>query len=43
MNAVAIQVWEEMGKAPKVIGAEFRPPRAALLTFGVPFSKKTYE
>jgi len=39
MNAVAIQVWEEMGKAPKVIGAQFRLPRAALLTFGVPFSK----
>ena len=39
MNAVAIQVWEEMGKAPKIIGAQFRPPRTALLTFGVPFSK----
>jgi len=39
MNAPAIQVWEEMGKAPKIIGAQFRPPRAALLTFGVPFSK----
>lgn len=37
MNAVAIQVWEEMGKAPKIIGAQFRPPRTALLTFGVPF------
>jgi hypothetical protein len=39
MNAVSIQVWEEMGKAPKIVGAQFRPPRAALLTFGVPFSK----
>jgi hypothetical protein len=39
MNATAIQVWEEMGKAPKIIGAEFRPPRTALLAFGVPFSK----
>jgi hypothetical protein len=39
MNAVAIQVWEEMGKAPKIIGAQFRPPHTALLTFGVPFSK----
>ncbi len=39
MNAPAIQVWEEMGKAPKIIGAQFRPPRSALLTLGVPFSK----
>jgi hypothetical protein len=39
MNAVAIQIWEEMGKAPKIIGAQVRPPRTALLTFGVPFSK----
>jgi hypothetical protein len=39
MNAAAIQVWEEMGKAPKIIGAQIRPPRSALLTFGVPFSK----
>ncbi len=39
MNAAAIQVWEEMGKAPKVIGARVRPPHTALLTFGVPFSE----
>jgi hypothetical protein len=39
MNAAAIQVWKEMGKAPKVIGARNRPPHAALLTFGVPFSE----
>ena len=39
MNAVALRVWEEMGKAPKIIGAQLRPPRSALLTFGVPFSK----
>jgi len=39
MNAVAIQVWEEMGKAPKIIGAQFRPPPTAPLTFGVPFSE----
>ena len=39
MNSVAIQIWEEMGRAPKIIGAQFRPPRTALLTFGVPFSK----
>ena len=39
MNAVAMQIWKEMGKAPKIIGAQVRPARAALLTFGVPFSK----
>lgn len=39
MNAVALRVWEEMGKAPKIVGAQFRPPRTALLAFGVPFSK----
>jgi hypothetical protein len=39
MNAAAIQVWNEMGKAPNIIGAQVRPPHTALLTFGVPFSK----
>ena len=38
MNAAAIQVWKEMGNAPKIIGAQVRPPRSALLMFGVPFS-----
>ena len=39
MNPAAIRVWEEMGKAPKIIGAQVRPPHAALLTLGVPFSQ----
>ncbi len=39
MNSAAIQVWEQMGKTPKIIGAQVRPPHTALLTFGVPFSK----
>ena len=39
MNAAAIQVWKEMGHTPNVIGARNRPPHAALLTFGVPFSE----
>ena len=39
MNAAAIQVWKEMGKTPKIIGAQVRPPRTALLAFGVPFSR----
>jgi hypothetical protein len=38
MNAPAIQIWKEMGNMPKIIGARTRPPRAALLTLGVPFS-----
>ncbi|MGH9586666.1 MAG: hypothetical protein ACRD3F_06910 [Acidobacteriaceae bacterium] len=38
MNAVALLVWEAMGKKPNRIGAQHRPPKTALLTFGVPFS-----
>jgi len=39
MNAVAIRVWDEMGREPKIIGARVRPPHTALLVFGVPFSR----
>jgi len=39
MNAQAIRIWNEMGKAPRIVGTLVRPPRTALLTFGVPFSK----
>jgi len=39
MNAPAIRLWEEMGRAPKIVGARFRPPKTALLTFGVPFTE----
>lgn len=39
MNAVALRIWKAMGKQPNVIGAEHRPPRTALLAFGVPFSE----
>lgn len=39
MNPEAIRVWEEMGKAPRIIGAQVRPPHAALLTLGIPFSE----
>jgi len=38
MNGTAIQVWNEMGKPHKIIGAQTRPPHSALLTLGVPFS-----
>jgi hypothetical protein len=38
MNDVAFSVWKAMGKEPKVIGSQHRPPSTALLTFGIPFS-----
>jgi hypothetical protein len=39
MNAVALRIWQTMGKYPKLIGAQHRPPGTALLAFGVPFSE----
>ncbi len=39
MNAVALLIWKAMGKQPNLIGAQHRPPRIALLAFGVPFSE----
>lgn len=39
MNAAALRVWKTMGKQPNIVGAQQRPPHAALLTFGVPFSE----
>jgi hypothetical protein len=39
MNAIALRIWKDMGKRPNLIGAQHRPPRTALLTFGVPFSE----
>ena len=39
MNATALRIWKEMGKRPNQTGSQHRPPRAALLTFGVPFSE----
>ena len=38
MNDVAFSVWKAMGRKPKVIGSQHRPPSTALLTFGIPFS-----
>ena len=35
MNAAVIHVWEEMGRESKNIGEQVRPPRTALLAFGV--------
>ena len=39
MNAVALRIWKAMGKRPTLIGAQHRPPKTALLIFGVPFSE----
>lgn len=39
MNAIALRIWKAMGKRPTLIGAQHRPPKTALLTFGVPFSE----
>jgi hypothetical protein len=39
MNATALRVWRSMGKRSRLVGAEHRPPKTALLTFGVPFSE----
>ncbi len=39
MNAVALRIWRDMGKAPDVIGERHRPPQSAELGFGVPFSE----
>ena len=39
MNETALRVWRAMGKQPRLVGADYRPPHTALLTFGVPFSE----
>lgn len=39
MNATALRIWNDMGKQPTMIGTQHRPPHAALLSFGVPFSE----
>ncbi len=38
MNDAAIQVWKEMGKARKIIGAQVSLPHSALLALGIPFA-----
>jgi hypothetical protein len=35
MNAEAIHVWEEMGREPKIIGEQVRPPPAAHRSPGI--------
>lgn len=38
MNEAAMRVWKAMGRKPTMVGAQHRPPRTALLMYGVPFS-----
>ncbi len=39
MNAPAMQIWLAMGRPGRAVAAMHRPPRTALLTYGVPFSE----
>jgi hypothetical protein len=39
MNAPALALWKQMGKAANIIGEVKRPPLTAVLVFGVPFSE----
>lgn len=38
MNAAAVRIWRAMGRTPTMLGSQHRPPRTALLMYGVPFS-----
>jgi hypothetical protein len=39
MNADALRVWRQMRMPLTIIGEAHRPPRTALLSFGMPFSE----
>jgi hypothetical protein len=39
MNADALSVWREMDMCVTIIGESHRPPRSAMLSFGMPFSE----
>jgi hypothetical protein len=39
MNAPALTMWREMKKSITIIGEAHRPPRTAILSFGMPFSE----
>lgn len=38
-NDVALTIWSEMNRATEVLGRLHRPPRGAVLAFGMPFSE----
>lgn len=37
MNAAALRAWKTMGRHPRQIGTQHRPPHSAVLAFGMPF------
>jgi hypothetical protein len=39
MNATAVKLWQEMKRPATVIGTQHRPPKTAVLAFGMPFSE----
>lgn len=39
MNPVALRIWRAMSKGSLVVGWQKRPPKTALLAYGVPFSE----
>ena len=39
MNAGALRLWREMGMPVNIIGETNRPPRTAMLSFGMPFAE----
>ena len=39
MNDVALAIWKEMQKPLTIVGRLQRPPRAAVLSFGMPFAR----
>jgi hypothetical protein len=36
---VALTLWRAMGRTPTVLSEQHRPPKTAVLAFGVPFSE----
>jgi hypothetical protein len=38
LNDFALRIWREMDKSIQVMGRLHRPPRCAVLSFGMPFS-----
>ena len=39
MNGAALRIWKAMGMQPTESGRQFRPPRSAVLAFGMPFGE----
>jgi hypothetical protein len=39
MNATALKLWGEMQRPITIIGTQHRPPKSAVLAYGMPFSE----